>query len=76
MAAPAAPALGVGTRVLVQQNPGTVQFVGQTSFATGRWVGVELDEPLGKNDGTVQGRRYFECQPNYGVFVRASQVKL
>ncbi|KAJ1997555.1 hypothetical protein H4R26_005791, partial [Coemansia thaxteri] len=28
------------------------------------------------NDGSVQGKRYFECQTDHGVFVRSSQVKV
>ena len=33
-----------------------------------------LDEPKGKNNGTVQGKSYFSCPDNYGIFVRQSQV--
>ncbi|XP_063781459.1 dynactin subunit 1 isoform X3 [Pseudophryne corroboree] len=70
--------LKVGSRVEVigKGHRGTVAFVGATLFATGKWVGVILDDPKGKNDGTVQGRRYFTCEENHGIFVRQSQIQV
>ena len=32
---------------------GTIRFIGVTQFAEGTWLGVELDEAKGKNNGTV-----------------------
>ncbi|GAA5813625.1 hypothetical protein MFLAVUS_007108 [Mucor flavus] len=68
--------LKVSARAQVQGKIGTIRFVGTTSFQTGKWVGIELDDPQGKNSGVVQGKRYFECKTNHGVFVRPSQVKI
>jgi dynactin complex subunit len=39
---------------------GIVAYVGSTMFASGKWIGVVLDEPKGKNNGTVQGKSYFQ----------------
>ena len=50
--------------------------MGTTDFAEGIWLGVELRTPKGKNDGSVQGRRYFTCAANHGLMVRPSKVSV
>ena len=40
----------------------------------GKWIGVALNEAKGKNNGSVQGKKYFTCEENHGIFVRQSQV--
>lgn len=45
------------------------------TFIIGEWAGIILDTPVGKNDGTVAGIRYFQCQPNYGVFVKVEKLQ-
>ncbi|KAG8249941.1 Dynactin subunit 1 [Homalodisca vitripennis] len=70
--------LQIGLRVEVTGKgvQGEVAYLGTTGFATGKWVGVILDEPKGKNNGTVQGKTYFQCRENYGMFVRQSQLTI
>lgn len=53
------PELTVGQRVEAAGKKGTIRFIGKTQFATGEWIGVELDEALGKNDGSIKGVKYF-----------------
>ena len=48
--------------------------IGETKFKHGWWVGVEYDEPMGKNDGEVNGHRYFQCRNNHGAFLRPDKV--
>lgn len=66
--------MGSLVEVIGKGQRGTVAYIGTTLFASGKWVGVILDEAKGKNDGTVQGKRYFTCEENHGIFVRQSQV--
>uniref|UniRef100_A0A8C1JPE3 Kinesin family member 13Ba n=1 Tax=Cyprinus carpio TaxID=7962 RepID=A0A8C1JPE3_CYPCA len=67
--------LKVGGRVTVgSSKSGTVRYIGPTHFSEGVWVGVELDTPSGKYDGSVEGHQYFQCNPGYGVLVRPDRL--
>ena len=66
----------VGDRVIVNGNKsGVVAFIGEAKFKEGEWAGVELDEKLGKNDGSVNGKRYFKCEAMFGVFAPIQKVE-
>ena len=65
----------IGQRVYVNgTKPGVIQFIGETKFAPGEWAGIVLDDLSGKNDGSVGGVRYFQCQPKKGVFSRLTRL--
>ncbi|KAK1323595.1 hypothetical protein QJS10_CPA02g01220 [Acorus calamus] len=69
----------VGDRCEVEPGAkrGIVKFVGRVeTIAPGYWVGIQYDEPLGKHDGLVKGKRYFNCPPNHGAMVRPDKVKV
>lgn len=59
---------------LTDGRQATVRFIGLTHFANGEWIGVELNDATGKNDGEVQGERYFECDPGFGMFIRPTAI--
>lgn len=60
---------------------GTVRYVGEVKeipAGQGLWVGVHLDEPVGKNDGSISGTRYWgePSELKHGVFVRPERVEV
>lgn len=71
----------IGNRCEVKLKAGTqrgsVKFIGETAFKEDvLWIGVQLDEPFGKNNGSVEGRVYFSCPNKYGVFARPDTVEI
>lgn len=71
----------VGARCILPPSTtrrGIVAYVGLVPElpGVGPWVGVRLDEPAGRNDGRVSETRYFECEPQYGVFVKPDRVEV
>merc|ERR1719198_2733303 len=40
------------------------------------FIGIQLDEPTGHNDGLHQGTRYFQCPPKYGLFAKPQNVTI
>jgi len=68
--------VGARCEVMPGSRRGVVMFIGESpSLKPGFWVGVKFDEPVGKNDGSVKGVQLFECQQNFGAFVRGKNVK-
>ncbi|CAM9252620.1 unnamed protein product [Ectocarpus sp. 12 AP-2014] len=62
-----------------KKRAAVVRYVGETQFATGVWVGVELSpdaDPPGNNDGSVRGVSYFKCPPLCGVFAKPDMFEL
>ena len=57
-----------------QKRRGVLKFIGETEFSSGVWCGIALHEACGKNDGSVAGVRYFECDQRHGIFVNPKNV--
>lgn len=60
------------------ERRGEVVYVGTIEElpGVGMWVGVRLDEPTGKNDGSIKGKRYFDCGGlKRGAFVRPERIE-
>ncbi|OEU15057.1 CAP_GLY-domain-containing protein, partial [Fragilariopsis cylindrus CCMP1102] len=74
----------IGSRCQVQPGSrrGVVAYVGlvpEFDFSTtngGYWIGIKFDEPVGKTDGSINNRTYFEAQPGYASFVRGKNVQI
>ncbi|UJR36394.1 hypothetical protein I4U23_029117 [Adineta vaga] len=67
----------IGDKVYCHNHAAIVRFIGTTLFSDGIWIGIEfISRAIGKNDGTVNGRTYFQCKPNHGLFVRPRRLSL
>ncbi|KAL2264036.1 hypothetical protein VTK26DRAFT_3074 [Humicola hyalothermophila] len=75
--------IAVGKRCRIAQDDtrrGEIKYVGDVKEipGLGAWVGIQLDEPVGKNDGSIGGTRYWgeESELKRGVFVRPERVEV
>merc|ERR550525_350697 len=61
-----------GDVVWVNGGLGVIRWTGQLHYETHGndwWLGVELKQKRGTNNGSVKGKRYFSCKPGHGMFV-------
>ncbi|CAG87963.2 DEHA2E09702p [Debaryomyces hansenii CBS767] len=61
------------------ERRGAIKYVGKIMLldeGENVWVGIEFDEPVGKNNGSISGTKIFECRENHGSFVKPKQVEV
>lgn len=72
------PSVYVNSKVLLEKDRfGVVRYIGPVEFAEGEWFGIELLKSMGAHDGQVKknGKRYFFCAENRGIFVQGNQIR-
>ncbi|KAK3595389.1 hypothetical protein CHS0354_008819 [Potamilus streckersoni] len=60
-----------GERTGIIRYIGHIDHIGKTNSV---FVGLELDSPVGRHDGYFNGKRYFYCQKDHGIFVPLQDV--
>jgi hypothetical protein len=62
-----------------EELEGVIAFMGPVQFAPGDdWIGIHLTGSSigkGRNDGSVKGVHYFDCEEKDGVFVKRTHVR-
>ena len=71
----------IGARVKGAWNadcpcPGAVRFAGPHHAGKGERVLVELDQPVGKNNGIIDGHQYYKLDELHGVLVKPDKLQL
>ena len=69
-----------GQRVSMRKSgaKATVSYIGPVSELEGDgiWLGVTFDDATGEHDGSLSGKRYFECASSHGSFVEQLILQL
>eukprot|EP00730_Choanoeca_flexa_P009082 TRINITY_DN12581_c1_g1_i1.p1 TRINITY_DN12581_c1_g1~~TRINITY_DN12581_c1_g1_i1.p1 ORF type:complete len:421 (+),score=134.98 TRINITY_DN12581_c1_g1_i1:1436-2698(+) len=66
--------IGVRVKCGKKFGLGTVKYVGLHKRTRTPRIGVALDEPNGKHDGSHNGHRYFSCPDKHGVLLFPNRV--
>jgi tubulin-folding cofactor B len=71
-------AVGQRCQVSPGERRGCVAWVGQflDKNKPGFWVGVQLDEPVGNNNGSLGEEQHFTTLPKHGCFARGTNVQV
>ena len=69
--------VGDRCQITAGRRRGVVAWMGEISSlgSGGYWVGVRLDEPMGKHNGSFAGQTYFDAPSQHGTFVRGQHVE-
>jgi dynactin complex subunit len=67
--------LGDICHICYDNRVGVIKYLGPIDLKQGEFAGLELFEG-GKNDGSVDGKKYFDCKQNAGIFVLTESLEV
>lgn len=53
---------------------GKIKYIGNIINKEKEYIGLELNKPIGSNDGSINDCRYFYCKLNYGIFISKEKL--
>ena len=62
--------------IITGVGSGVIRFVGLHAEKKEPRIGVEMNKPKGKNNGTVNGYKYFKCKDAHGLLTHPSKVTI
>ena len=66
--------IGARVGVVGYDGIGTLVFYGDRIGGGGKRCGIVFDTPIGKNNGTVKGHKYFSCEDKHGILTIPSKI--
>ena len=64
----------VGSFISFRGLRAEVKYVGALDGKEGTFVGIELEKPAGKNNGSFKGKKYFECKEKHGIIAKIDEI--
>ncbi|KAF7684618.1 CAP-Gly domain-containing linker protein 4 [Astathelohania contejeani] len=57
--------------VFKDKGAGIIKYIGPIEGKKGIFMGIDMEKPLGKNNGCIGDKEYFQCSgDNHGVFIK------
>jgi len=66
--------IGARVGVVGYDEIGTLVFYGERIGGGGKRCGIVFDAPIGKNNGTIKGHKYFSCEDKHGILTIPSKI--
>lgn len=68
--------LRIGSKIsFPNKGEGTIEYIGRPKNKDEAYVGIRMVNPNGKNNGYLEGQKYFDCEEGHGLFCTLEKIQ-